>query len=376
MNTRRLTSAGPIAALAVLLAVTGCSRADDTDPEETDDAGRSAAPSDDAGASAEPEPESEPAEELRLGYFPNVTHATALIGTSQGFFEDALGETTLTTQTFNAGPDEMGALLGGSLDIAFIGPGPTINGFTESDGEAIRLISGANSGGAQLVVSPDITSPEDLIGKTIATPQLGNTQDVALKKWLVDEDLPRDEGDESVLVQNIANSDTLAAFQAGDLDGGWLPEPWSSRMVVEAGATVLVDESDLWDGGAFPTTVIIVRTEFLEQYPSTVQAFLEGQIAAVEWAEENEDEAKTVVNEQLEVLGGSPLSDEVLDRAFENIELTFDPIPSNFPQLAEDAVTAGVAEEAVDLAGLADFGPLNAALEAAGLEPIEAGDLG
>jgi NitT/TauT family transport system substrate-binding protein len=370
VSSRRLTPAVSVTALALLLAITGCSRADD-DPATTPQPSGSG----DTTTSATQE-ESEPAPELHLGYFGNVTHATALIGTNKGFFADELGDTELTTATFNAGTDEMGALLGGSIDIGFIGPGPSINGFTESDGDAVRVIAGANSGGAQLVVRDGIDAPEDLIGTIIATPSLGNTQDVAFKKWLSDEGLPRDEGDSSVTVQNIANSDSFAAFQAGDLDGGWLPEPWSSRMVVDAGAHVLIDEADLWDGGVFPTTVIIVRTEYLEQYPSTVEAFLRGQIKAVQWAQDNPDEAKTVVNQELEAIGGSPLAQEVIDRAFENIELTFDPSAANFPQLADDAVTAGVADEAVDLHGLFDLGPLNAALEEAGLDPVDDGGLG
>ena len=370
MSSRRLTPAAAVTALALLLALTGCSRQDDPEDETTPQERSS------GDSSTAPEEESEPAPQLNLGYFGNVTHATALIGTNQGFFQDEIGETELTTTTFNAGPEEIGALLGGSIDIGFIGPGPTINGFTESDGEALRLISGATSGGAQLVVREGIETPEDLIGKIIATPQLGNTQDVAFKKWLVDEDLPRDEGEQSVTVQNIANSDTFAAFQAGDLDGGWLPEPWSSRMVIDAGATVLVDEAELWDGGQFPTTVIIVRTEYLEEYPSTVEAFLRGQIKAVQWAEDNPDEAKAVVNEELEAISGAPLADAVIDRAFENIELTFDPTAGNFAQLAEDAVTAEVSEEAVDLGGLIDLGPLNQALEDAGLDPVDDGGLG
>ena len=188
MSSRRLTPAAAVTALALLLALTGCSRQEDPPTSEPEVSGE-------ATTSSAPEEESEPAPELHLGYFGNVTHATALIGTNQGFFQDEIGETELTTTTFNAGPEEIGALLGGSIDIGFIGPGPTINGFTESDGEALRLISGATSGGAQLVVREGIETPEDLIGKIIATPQLGNTQDVAFKKWLVDEDLPRDEGD-------------------------------------------------------------------------------------------------------------------------------------------------------------------------------------
>jgi len=349
------------ATLAMLVGVTGCSRAED-EPEPATSVAESE------------EVESPPAEDLRLGYFANVTHASAIIGVNEGLFEAELGDTTLTTQTFNAGPDVIGALLGGSIDMSFIGPGPTISGFTESDGEALRLISGATSGGAQLVVREGIESPEDLAGTTIATPQLGNTQDVALKKWLSEEGIEKDTA-EGVTVQNVANSDSFALFQAGDIDGGWLPEPWSSRYVEDAGGGVLLDEADLWDNGVFPTTIIIVRTEFLEEFPSTVEAFLRGQIAAVQFAEESPDEAKTIVNAGLEELTGAPLSDVVLDRAFENITLTFDPAAANFIQLAEDAVTAEVAEEAVDLKGLVDLGPLNRALEEAGLDTVDAGGL-
>jgi NitT/TauT family transport system substrate-binding protein len=356
------------AAVTLALTVSACSRAD------ADNEGSKPQPSS-TGTSSAPLPTSAPAPELRLGYFPNVTHASAMIGVEKGFFADELGSTKLTTQTFNAGPDEMGALLGDSLDIAFIGPGPTINGFVQSDGDAIRLISGATSGGAQFVVRDGINSPADLAGTTIATPQLGNTQDVALKKWLAAEGIPVDSGD-GVTVQNIANADGFTAFQQGDLDGGWLPEPWSSRYVIDGGAHVLINEADEWPGGRFPTTVMIVRTKYLEEYPSTVQAFLRGHIKAVEWAGENEDEAKTIVNGQLEELTGKALSDAVIDRAFENITLTFDPDAANFPQLAKDAVTAKVADSAPDLAGLADFAPLNAALAEVGLDAVDDAGLG
>ena len=311
---------------------------------------------------------------MRLGYFPNVTHAAAIIGVEKGFFADELGDTKLTTQTFNAGPDEMGALLGDSLDIAFIGPGPTINGFTQSDGEAIRLIAGAASGGAQLVVRDGIDTVADLKGTTIATPQLANTQDVALKKYLSEQDIPVDSAD-GVTVQNIANADGLTAFQAGDIDGGWLPEPWSSRYVLDAGAHVLVDEADEWPGGKFPTTVVIVRTEFLEKYPSTVKAFLTGEVKAIQWEQANEDEAKTVVNASLAELTGKALSDDVINRSFDELELTYDPIAANFTQLAKDAVTAKVADSVADLTGLADLAALNSALSDAGLDPVDDGGL-
>ena len=139
------------------------------------------------------------------------------------------------------------------------------------------------AGGAQLVVSPDITSPEQLKGKIIATPQAGNTQDIAFKKWLKDNNLTNGTGPDAVTVQNIENPRTLDLFKSGQVAGGWLPEPWSSRLV-DAGAKVLVDEKSLWPGGRFPTTVVIVRSEFLQQHPDTVKAVLKGQLAAIDWA--------------------------------------------------------------------------------------------
>ena len=165
----RLRAALVLAFVAVL-ALSACSRRETADTPASGGAGASAAGT--------------PAAELRLGYFPNITHAPALIGVANGYFQQELGSTKLTTQTFNAGPEEVSALLGSSLDAGFIGSGPAINAFAKSNGEAVRLIAGSTSGGAQLVVSPDITSPEQLKGKIVATPQAGNTQDIALKKWL------------------------------------------------------------------------------------------------------------------------------------------------------------------------------------------------
>ncbi len=325
----------------------GCSRADRTEAKANE------------GAAAE----------VRVGFFPNVTHTPALIGVKKNFFAQNLGSTKLTTQTFNAGPSEVNALLGGSLDVAFIGSGPAINAYTKSKG-AIQLVSGAVSGGAQLVVKPEITSVDQLKGRTIATPQLANTQDVALKKFLSEHKLTG-----QVNVTNTDNPKTLDAFRKGDVDGGWLPEPWSSRLVNDAGAKVLVDEKSLWPQGRFPTTVVIVRSEFLKQHPGTVQALLKGELQAIDWAKQNPAEAKTVVNGALKELSGSALSPAVLDRAFSNIELTTDPVPAQFPQLAKDSVTAGVVDSVADLKGFADFGPLNEVLKAQQLPAIAAPEL-
>jgi NitT/TauT family transport system substrate-binding protein len=315
-----------------------------------------------------------PAAELRLGYFPNITHAPALIGVDQGFFAAELGSTKLTPQTFNAGPDEVGALLGGSLDAGFIGSSPAINAFAKSNGEAVRLIAGSTSAGAQLVTSPDITSPAQLKGRTIATPQLGNTQDVALKKWLAENGLEIGDGPDKVTVQNIDNPRTLDLFKQGQVAGGWLPEPWSSRLV-DAGAKVLVDEKSLWPDGKFPTTVLIVRTEYLQQHPDTVQALLRGEQKAIDFATGQQDRAKTVTNEAIKKITNSSLSPAVLDRAFTELQFDSDPLAATFPQLSKDSVTAGATPTETNLQGFVDVTALNAVRTQAGQPTVDAAGL-
>jgi NitT/TauT family transport system substrate-binding protein len=317
------------------------------------------------------------AQELRLGYFANVTHAAALIGVQEGYLADELGETALTTQVFNAGPDEVEALFAGALDAAYIGPSPTVNAYGQSNGDAIRIIAGAASGGAQLVVREGIDGPEDLEGATLASPQLGNTQDVALRTWLTEQGLENGvDGGGDVTIAPTANSDVLNLFSAGELDGAWLPEPFASRLVLEAGGKVLVNEKDLWPDGEFVTTHLIVRTEFLEENPETVAALLRGHVRAVEFATGDAAAAKTSVNAGLEAAGGSPLGPEVLDRAWEELTVTVDPIASALAQSAENGVAAGTTEDEVDLAGIYDLRPLNTILADAGLEGVSAGGLG
>src|SRR3954447_3411827 len=317
------------------------------------------------------------ADELRLGYFANLTHAPALIGVQEGLFKKELGKTALKTQVFNAGPDEVEALFAGALDAAYIGPSPTINAYGQSEGDAVRIIAGAASGGAELVVRDGINTSADLKGKTLATPQLGNTQDVALRTWLTDEGLKNSvDGGGDVTVTPTANSDVVNLFKDGKLDGAWVPEPYASKMVLDGGGHVLVNEKDLWPGGKFVTTHLIVRTEFLQKYPDTVAALLRGHVAAVQLATDDPDAAKKSVNAGLEAAGGSALDPEVLDRAWSELTVTSDPIASALKESAENGVTAGTTEKEVDLAGIYDLRPLNGVLKDQGLDAVSAGGLG
>lgn len=317
-----------------------------------------------------------PADELRLGYFANVTHAPALVGLEEGLLQDALGETELTTQVFNAGPAAIEALSAGAIDATYIGPNPSINTFIQSGGESAHIIAGAATGGAALVVADGIDSAADLEGTTLATPQLGNTQDVALRSWLADEGFETDTtGGGDVHITPTENAQTLTLFQQGDLDGAWLPEPWVSRLILDAGAHVLVDEADLWEDGAFPTTVLLVRAEFLAEHPETVKALLEGHEASVAWLADHADDAAGVINAAIEAETGKPLADEVIDRALEHVTFSVDPHAETFETLVENGLEAGTQKEG-SIDGLFDLRILNELRADAGEEPVSAGGLG
>jgi NitT/TauT family transport system substrate-binding protein len=309
---------------------------------------------------------------LRLGYFPNVTHAPALVGLEEGILAEALGDVELQAQAFNAGPDVVEAIFNGALDASYIGPNPAINAFSQSDGQAIRIVAGTTSGGAAFVVSEEITSPDQLAGTVLATPQLGNTQDVALRAWLVEQGYETDlEGGGDVSVMPQANAQALEAFIAGDIDGAWVPEPWSTRMVNEGGGHVLVNEADLWPDGQFVTTHLIVATEFLEKHPDVVQALLTGHLEAVAFANEQADAAQAAVLAQIEAVTGSELSAEVLAAAWQNLEFTVDPIASSLATSAEHATELGLLDP-TDLEGIYDLALLNEVLGAAGEPEIPA----
>jgi len=313
---------------------------------------------------------------LRLGYFSNITHALPLVGIADGTYQKALGSTKLETQVFNAGPAAVEALFAGAIDAAYVGPNPAINAFTKSDGEAIRIVAGASSGGAQLVVQPDIASAADLKGKTVASPQLGGTQDVALRYWLKQQGLSAPvTGAGDVTVAPQENSQTLDLFKQGKIAGAWVPEPWASRLVVEGGGKVLVDEKTLWPEGAFVTTHLVVATSFLQQHPQTVTKLLQAEIDTLTEVTADPAKAKQTANEALKTLTGKQLGPEVLDRAWANLTLTLDPIASTLQTSADHGVEVGTTKKA-DLSGIYDLTLLNALLKEAGAEPVSAAGLG
>jgi len=282
---------------------------------------------------------------VRLGYFDNVTHAPALVGLEEGFFDDALGsDGKVETSIFNAGPAAVTALLSDSIDVTYIGPNPTVSAFQQSDG-AVQVISGAASGGAYLVVKPEIKKAKDLEGKTIATPQLGNTQDVALRSYLKSKGFTTDTaggGDVSILPQD--NAVTLQAFQDDQIQGAWVPEPWATRIVDEGGGKILVDERDLWPDGKYVTTDLLVRKEFLDENPDVVQQVLEGHVEAVAFINDatTRSKAEDDVATRIEADTGKPIAPELVTASFDNIAFTNDPIASSLVKSAKQAAALGL----------------------------------
>jgi NitT/TauT family transport system substrate-binding protein len=314
---------------------------------------------------------------LRLGYFANLTHALPILGVSNGQIQAALGSTKLNAQVFNAGPAAIEALNGGAIDAAFVGPNPALNGWAQSGGTSLRIISGTTSGGAQFVVQPAIAAdPASLKGKTFATPQLGNTQDVALRYWLKQKGLsaPK-EGGGDVNVVPQENAQTLELFKQGKIDGGWLPEPWASRLVQEAGAKVLVNEASTWPKGEFVTTHLIVSQKFLQDHPDQVKALLTGLVNTLDTIEANPAKARTQVSAELTKLTGKALADTALSRAWDNLTITLDPIAASLQADLDHAVAAGISKPA-ELKGIYDLTILNSILTAHGKAPVSAGGLG
>jgi NitT/TauT family transport system substrate-binding protein len=318
---------------------------------------------------------------VNLGYLVNLTHAPALIGVSQGFFQGAMPKgTTIDTTTFTAGPAESEALLGGELDAAFVGPGPAVNAFLKTKGKVL-IVAGTASGGAGLVVSKAIADgnfPADLAGKTLSTPQLGNTQDIALRAWLASKGLATsiNGGGQVTIDSTSGNSISLQNFEAGKIAGGWVPEPYESEFIQQGKGVLAVDEASLWPNGQFPTTVLVVTQKLLQDHPDIVNDLLKGLVKSVNWINSNESSAPDAVNTALAATtGGKLLKSAVLKAAWANLSFLFDPLAADVQTDANNAEKLGFNTSA-NIKGILDLGPLNAILSAAGDPTVSAGSLG
>jgi sulfonate transport system substrate-binding protein len=295
-------------------------------------------------------------ERVRVGYFPNLAHAPAIVGLAHGSFARALGESTsIETRVFNAGPAEIEALFAGEIDLGYVGPAPGITGFVRSKGRALRVVAGAAMGGASLVVRADsgIRDTASLSGKKLAAPQIGNTQDVALRTYLRAAGLRTSDKGGAVVVMPVANPDILTLFAKKEIDGAWVPEPWASILRWRVGATELVDERSLWPGGKMPTTVVIVSTRFLASHRPAVVAWLRAQRETMRWIEQNPAEAKALVNRAIGDLTTREIAPEVLDDAWGRLAFSDEIAVEALAKLAKDAEALGYLP-ASDVATLCD----------------------
>ncbi len=303
---------------------------------------------------------------IRVGAFPNITHAQAMVGKANGFFEKGLGSSVKIQWTsFNAGPSAIEALFSGAIDMAYIGPNPTIAGYFRSNGEALRVIAGAASGGVALIVRNDsgIQKPEDFHGKRVASPQLGNTQDVALRAWLKAHGLRTTDKGGDVQVIPLANPDQLTLFLKKQLDAAWAPEPWATRLIHEGNGRLFLDERDLWPQRQFVIANLIVSTRFLREHPDVVKNWLRAHVQLTDWINAHHSESERLINEQIQKETGKALSSPVLDEAFGRLNVTYDPLKASLLISARSAYEAGfLGKQMPDLSGLYDLHLLNQVL--------------
>lgn len=311
---------------------------------------------------------------LRLGYFPNITHAQAIIGVAQGTFQKNLGDNVqLEVKVFNAGPSVIEAIFARQLDIAYIGPSPAINGYVKSGGEALKIIAGAASGGAGLVVRSDagIKTIKDFHGKKIASPQLGNTQDVALRAWLKRQGFRLIEQGGDIQVMPIENPDQLTLFLKKEIDAAWTVEPWVTRLMREGNGKLYMDETSIWPDHKFVTANIIVSTKFLNEHRDLIRKFIAAHVELTQWINANPAESKQIINSEIKRITSKALPLTVLDQSFPRITVTFDPIKKSLMTYAQWAFEQGfLGKTFPDLSGIYDLSILNEVLAASNLPTI------
>jgi len=318
---------------------------------------------------------------LRVGHFPNVTHAQAMIAhglsrAGKGWFEERLGpDVEVQWFVYNAGPSAMEAIFARSIDLTYVGPNPAVNAYLRSQGEEIRIVAGACSGGAALVVQPDgrIKTDADFKGKKIATPQLGNTQDVAARAWLQSKGLRITMTGGDAFVIPTANPDQLSLFQKGEIDAVWTVEPWVSRLEREAKGKVYLEESSLWKdtGGKYVTTHLVSSVKFLKERPDLLKKWIAAHVELTKWINDHPDEAKRILNEEIKAETTKALPQGTLDSAWKRLEITHDPVGASLLKSAEDGHRIGFLKEHPDLSRIYDLKLLNEVLHERGLAEVK-----
>ncbi len=310
---------------------------------------------------------------LRLGYFPNINHAQAVIGVGNGDFQNVLGDVKIESQVFNAGPTAVEALFANRIDVAYVGPNPAINGYIKSNGQGLKIIAGVSSGGADFVIrnGSGITSAHDFAGKKFASPQLGNTQDVALRSYLLKNGYKTTENGGNVTILPAKTSDIVTMMSEKAIDGAWVPEPWGTILVKQANGKIFLDERDLWPNGKFATALIVVRTDYLNSHPDVIQKLLEAHVKETVWINNNKDESIKDFNIQLQKITGQTIPNDVISDAFTRMDITYDPVKYSVSKSAQDAFNLGfLGDKKPDLSNIFDLSILDKVLQAQNLPVI------
>lgn len=312
---------------------------------------------------------------IHIGFFPNITHAQAIIGLAKGVFSSHLGhQVEIKATPFNAGPSIIEAIFAEDIDIAYVGPSPAINGYVRSGGKALKIIAGVANGGALFIVRKDleINDCTDLSGRKIASPQLGNTQDIALREYIRKCGLKPEEKGGTVHILPLRNPDILSLFMRKQIDGAWVPEPWASRLIREADGKIFLDEKSLWENGRFCSTLMVANTNFLEKHQDLVRHWLAAHVEITRWINQHLEEAKDIVAEEIKAISGISLPKEIVNDAFSRIEFTYDPVATSLYSYAEMAYRAGfLGNQEPNLSEILDLQLLNEVLDRQSLALIE-----
>jgi NitT/TauT family transport system substrate-binding protein len=291
---------------------------------------------------------------VRVGHFPNITHVQALVARAferqgRNWLGERLGPgVKIEWYTYNAGPSAMEAIFANSLDLTYVGPNPALNAYARSRGAEVRVIGGAVNGGSALVVQGDslLSKPTDFKGKRIATPQFGNTQDVAARAWLVAGGLRITQTGGDAHVVPTSNPDQLSLFQSKQLDAVWTVEPWVSRLESEAGGKVLVEEKDAI------TTILVSSAGFLEKNRDLAKRFVAAHRELTDWIQKNPDEAQRMAREELQASFRLDMSPELVARAWSRMVITPDTSREAFQSFVTSAQKVGFLRDTPDLSRL------------------------
>jgi NitT/TauT family transport system substrate-binding protein len=300
---------------------------------------------------------------LRIAYFPNIGHSIPIVGMEKEFFQTSVGNSTLIeTRVFDSGPQAIESLFANSVDLAYVGPGPAINGFLNSENHNVKILAGAASGGTSFIVHPDseIYSASDFAGKKIAAPQIGNTQDVSLRHYLSENGLKTADKGGSVIVYNIPNPDIYTLFVKGDLDGAWVAEPWATILETELNGKRLFHEEELWPNQEFASVLLIANANYVKENPIVISNLLDSHHDTATWINENPTETRIIFNDFLNSHLGQPLSDDVVDIALSNLVITDDPLLDSVHSFAEKADALGyLGRNGYDLSGIFYYSDTN-----------------